>query len=109
MKESQIQTQIETYLKYLGNEGKLVYLKNNSGSMTSRDGRFIRFGKKGTSDFIVFLIDGITLHIEVKNEKGRQSEAQKEMETKLKKLGHDYRIVRSLSEVQSILDLYLYP
>lgn len=104
MKESQIQTQIETYLKYLMNQGKCVYIKNNSGATITREGRFIKFGKKGTADFIVFLPEGRTLHLEVKNEKGRQNNNQVEMQKKLEGLGHEYKICRSLEEIQDRLN-----
>ena len=74
MKESLIQNAIEAYLSLLENQNKLVYLKNNSGAFQTRQGGFYRMGKRGSADFIVFINNGQTLHLEVKNEKGKQNE-----------------------------------
>lgn len=101
MKESAIQTAIETYLHYRENLGKLVYIKNNSGAFKVKRS-FVRFGKKGSSDFIIFT-DGGVVFLEVKNEKGKQSPDQKEFEEKVSKLGYTYVLVRSLDEVENIL------
>lgn len=107
MRESNIQTQIETFLRYQQNLGKLVYIKNNSGAFSTKKGGFYKFGKKGSSDFLVFLPMGNTLHLEIKNEKGRQSPDQKKYQAKIESLGHDYKLCRSLEEVQQIIENYL--
>src|SRR5512147_2547800 len=98
MKESIIQTSIERYLIRLEKMGKILYIKNNSGAYAVK-GRYVRFGKRGSSDFLVFYEDGRTLHLEVKNEKGKQSAFQKAYQESCEKLGHEYVVVRSLEEV----------
>jgi hypothetical protein len=103
IKESQIQSVIENYLKLLENIGKLVYTKNNSGALKTERGSFMRFGKSGSPDFFIFLNDNKTLHIEVKAEKGVQSPNQKDYQIKVEKLGHKYFIVRSLNDVKKLL------
>ncbi len=107
MLESLIQNAIETYLKLLENQGKLVYQKNNSGALQTRAGGFVRFGKRGAPDFLVFIKAGKTLHLECKNEKGRQNANQLEFEINITNLGHKYFIVRSVSDVENILKKYL--
>ena len=107
MKESIIQKAIEHYLQLLENQGKLIYIKNNSGSFKTEQGGFYRMGKKGSSDFIVATKDAKTLWIEVKNEKGKQNENQIEFQSKIEKLGHIYFIVRSVEDVQEILKKYI--
>ena len=107
MRESLIQNAIEVYLQYLENQHKLLYIKQNSGALPTARGGFIRFGKRGAADFMVLIQGGKTLNLEVKNEKGRQTDSQLTYELKLKKLGHKYYIVRSLDEVEKILKDYL--
>jgi hypothetical protein len=103
MKESLIQTVIEQYLCLMENMGKLVYTKNNSGAVKTQRGGFVRFGKAGSPDFLIFLKDGKCLHLEVKNEKGRQADSQKDFQKKVEALGHRYIIVRSVDEVVKLL------
>ena len=102
MKESLLQSSIETYLAYQENLGKLVYQKNNSGALKTQHGSFIRFGKKGSPDFYVFL-KGKVIALEVKNETGRQNQNQKDFQIKFENLAHAYKIVRSIDEVESLL------
>lgn len=58
--------------------------------------------RAGVSDLIVIL-SGKVVFLEVKTEKGKQSEAQKRFEEKVKSLGHEYFIVRSINEVKEAL------
>ena len=108
MKESLIQTAIQQFLSYQENLGKLVYQKNNSGALPTAKGGFIRFGKTGAPDFIVWLPQGNCICIEVKNETGKLSPGQKEFKEKIEKLGYKYYIVRSVDEVERILLLLPY-
>lgn len=101
--ESSIQTAIETFLKYQENLGKLVFIKNNSGAFKTSKGSFVRFGKKGSPDFIVFLQNGKTLHLEIKNFSGRQQKSQKEYQQKIEDLGHLYYVAHSVEEVKKMI------
>ena len=65
VKESQIQTAIEQYLRILEQNGRLVYIKNNSGAYRTGTGGFVRFGRSGSSDFLLFVDQGRCIHLEV--------------------------------------------
>lgn len=56
----------------------------------------------GVSDTVVIL-PGKTLFVEFKSAKGRQSPDQKEFENKLKALGGQYYIMKSLEEFQELI------
>ena len=104
MKESQIQTAIEQYLRVLEQNGRLVYIKNNSGAYRTGTGGFVRFGRSGSSDFLLFVSEGRCIHLEVKAEKGRQSKSQRDYQRLVERLGHRYLVVRSVKEVASLFD-----
>jgi hypothetical protein len=104
MKESAIITAINHYLNYLENQGKLVFIRNNSGAFINPRGNFFKMGRPGSPDFFIFLKDGKSLHLEVKNEKGRQNIRQINYEMKITNLGHRYCIVRSVDEVERLIN-----
>lgn len=107
MREQAISQAINQFLAYQENLGKLLFQRNNSfvGCITRRNGSqgFIKNGKRGSPDYYVFLPNGRTIHLEIKNETGRQSVEQLEWEMKCKKLGHEYFVARSLEEVEKII------
>ena len=105
IKESQTQTAIEQYLRMLESLGRLTYIKNNSGRFMNPQGRVYRMGKPGSPDFLIFLPKGKTLHLEVKTPKGRQSTFQKDYEVRIRSLGHDYRVVTSVDQVEPLLKI----
>ncbi len=102
-KEKQIQSAIINYLEYLQNQGELYYIRNQSGALKIDDRRFIRFGRRGSADIIVFFKGGVCQFWEIKTNKGRQSQSQKEFENVIKRLGFEYYIVRSLDDAQKII------
>ena len=104
MKESQIQTAIEQVLRVYEKSGSCVYIKNNTGAHKTDHGAFIRFGKVGSSDFLLFLQGGQTVFLEVKTPKGRQNDNQKDFQRRVEQLGHSYFVVRSAREVWQILE-----
>ena len=97
VKESSIQAAIEGMLIAFERRKSLVYIKNNSGS-TKAGESFIRFGKPGSPDFLVFLKTGHTLHLEVKANKNKQTQNQIDYQGRVENLGHTYRVVRSVKE-----------
>lgn len=107
MRESAILTAICQYLQYRENAGDLVFIRNNSfaGHIVRGNGStgYVRNNKPGASDLIIFA-KGKTIFAEVKNEKGKMSDYQKEFEQKVKALGHEYHIVRSVDEVERIVN-----
>ena len=61
----------------------------------------------GESDTMVLLPKGTSLHIELKIGKNGQSEEQIEYEEKLKSLGHNYYVAKSLGEYFNIVNSHL--
>lgn len=57
----------------------------------------------GVSDLIVVMKNRV-IFVEVKNEIGKQSENQKHFEKQVKKLGHEYFLVRNLKNFMDILN-----
>jgi hypothetical protein len=104
MKESGIVSAINQYLQYQENFNKLVFIRNNSGAFINPRGNFFKMGRPGSPDFFIFLKDGKSLHLEVKNEKGRQNVRQINYEKKIANLGHRYCIVRSVAEVERLIN-----
>jgi hypothetical protein len=107
MRESQLQSAVEYYLKLYENQQKLVYIKNNTGLFRNEKGGAYRVGKKGSSDFIIAVKGGVTLWIEVKLPSTKQNPNQIEFQDKIEKLSHKYYVARSLDDVVAILKKYL--
>jgi len=121
LSENEIQRAIKDYLQILENQGKLMFIRNNSGAMPvkGQNGkiRYIKFGKKGSADILVWkpsaewddlayrevnVVRAIAL--EIKSSTGKISPAQKEWQEKFEKLGGEYYIVRSVEEVVEIVN-----
>lgn len=84
---------------------KIFHWRNNTGAfLAERKGKqnFIRYGAPGSPDIFV-LRDGILFGFEVKSDKGKQSDLQKEFEQQMTQNGGWYYVVRSLDEVIKIL------
>ena len=107
MKESEIQSSIIDYLQILENKGKIFFQRVNNTPVY--DPKYKQFrsmpkgSKKGFPDILV-IKSGKTIGIEVKTATGKQSKEQKDIESKFKKHGQEYYIVRSLDEVIEILN-----
>ena len=104
MKESQLQTAIENLLKVFEKRGDLIFIKNNTGAFKPEHGGFVRFGKKGSSDFLIFMKDK-TYFVECKSAQGRQSDSQKDFQRRVEKLGSNYQylIARDVAAVYELL------
>ena len=57
----------------------------------------------GVSDLILVL-NGVVVFLELKAGRNKQQETQKVFEKKVKGLGHQYYVVRSVEDVMEILD-----
>jgi hypothetical protein len=57
---------------------------------------------KGASDLIVVLPNKI-LFVEIKTEKGIQSENQKNFQKRIEVLGYEYHLIRSLEQFQKLI------
>ena len=103
MRENQIQSSILQYLQLLENQVKLTYLRNNSfaGKIKRADGSsgWINNNRRGSADIIVFLVGGRALFVAVKNEKGKQSDNQKQYQELVEKLGFKYVVARCIDDV----------
>lgn len=98
------------YLKMLKNQGKLLYVRNNSfqGSFERPDGSqgYIRNNMPGSPDLFVFVNKGVCIGFELKSAIGRQTPEQKEWERIATKLGHKYYMIRSVEELAKILSYF---
>lgn len=104
MREHEIQKACIDYLELI----KIPFIRNNTfaGKIIRRDGStgYIKNNSfEGAPDILVFVDNGITLHIEIKSETGRQSKAQKYYQSIIERLGHFYFIIRSVNELQSTI------
>ena len=122
VKESQIQRAIEDYLRLMEGCGRLLYIKNNSGAMKVQHGggasSFVRFGKKGSSDFLIWIPvvfknekgervrELRTIFLEVKSASGEMSEDQVTFQGMVQRLGGVYCLVRDAGEVCRIVNSY---
>lgn len=97
--EAAVQQYVLQRLSLLERSGKCYYFRNNSFS-----GRIVRWNgtqgvvhnnKRGTPDIICVFSDGIFTGIELKSEKGRLSEDQKQVQEYIPTLHARYWVVRS--------------
>ena len=102
MTESKIQYDICQYL-----QSKDIYFFSCPNELAGKDPRrmrhFVAMGlRSGVSDLIVLLPNRI-IFLEVKTDKGRQSDNQKRFQKKVESLGFEYYVVRSVDEVENIV------
>ena len=102
MKEREIQKMILDYLRYQ----KIFCWKNNSiGIYKAKTGQYIPIGMKGVSDILGILSDGRFLAIEVKQEKTKPTDNQKEFINNINKHGGLAFIARSVDDVMKMLKI----
>ena len=102
MKEKVLVRWCKDYLTYQQSLGKLYFIRNNTGAVVTGK-RLIRFGKIGSSDFIVFLPYSKTIFIECKSDKGVMSDSQRDFAKLIMRLGYSYHIIRTTEELEKIL------
>lgn len=98
MNEHDIQTAIVQYLKALG----CVVIRLNAGLAFSKTGGRIVQCPPGTPDLLAVTPLGV-FFFEVKAAKGKLSESQALMHTRLNELGQRVRVVRSVEDVRQAL------
>lgn len=111
MTESPIVTAISHYLTLQENLGRVIFIRCNTGAVTisppGKPRRFMRFGKPGAPDFLVWVRSRAgppeTLFLEVKTPDGRQNENQKAFQARVVALGGFYAIIRSVDEAAAIV------
>ena len=100
-KERFIQHQVQSAITDWLTHKRYLWWRNNSGGsiyMHKGKSRFVRFGKKGSPDVFV-LIQGHLFGIEVKSDKGFQSQVQKEFEVEFTRAGGRYILAFKLEDV----------
>lgn len=112
LSEGTIQKAILRYLTILEKNGDIYFIRNNSfeGKIIRKDGSFgyIKNNKLGTPDIICGLkvLDfGIMVGIELKSEKGTQSDNQIKAQSKIEKVKGYYFIARSIDDVKNSFEL----
>jgi len=106
MTEDQIQQQIVIWYK---NQFKgLIFSVPNGGSRHILEAKKLKETGQmaGVADLIVLMPNGITYFFEVKTEKGKQSDAQIEFQSKVELLGFNYYLVRSLEDFRKIICIF---
>ena len=101
--EDDILKTILDYLKILENQRKLVFIRNNTGAIKTTDNRFIRFGRTGSPDVIIFLKDKQTIFLEVKSSVGVLSVAQRIFKNQVEAFGFKYEVIHSFEEVNKLI------
>ena len=89
-------------LRYLERRGFYAW-NNPTGAVQIRPGKFLRFGKVGSSDILGVLPDGKFLAIEVKASNGRLSPEQSAFLEKIRGKGGLALLVRSWQELDAAL------
>ena len=102
MTESQLQQSICIYFK--NNHKGLIFSVPNGGTRNPIEAKSLKLtgALAGVSDLIVIQQNRI-MFIEVKIEKGIQSEAQKLFQSKVESLGFEYFLVRNLDQFKTVL------
>ena len=116
--EGQLKRQVEDYLDYAQNQGKLLWLRLNAGDFIEVRGntrRRVKGCPAGTSDLIIIkarkyfkhmpqIIIPDVLFVELKSAKGKRRPEQGAFQKLVEMQGGEYVIVRSFEELQAILN-----
>lgn len=110
MNESQLQQQIIIFynnnycLKNMNPRGLILAIPNG-GSRHFLEAKTLKATGllAGASDLILITPQGKLMFIELKIEKGIQSETQKDFENRVSALGYEYYIIKSLEQFKNIL------
>lgn len=91
-------------LDYLAAKGVLAFRMQTGMHISSYNGktRAIHYGVPGMADILAFPRD-VPTWLEVKAEKGKQSDLQKSFQTQVEDHGHRYLIARSVDDVAEAL------
>ena len=111
MKESDLQKAIVEYLDLMG---VFYFAVNNEMAGGGKQAKirmahFKAMGLRAGASDLVLVLRGKVVFVEVKTEKGRQSESQKRFQMVVEELGHRYEIVRSVYDVERVLNSWEIP
>ncbi|MGE0206104.1 MAG: hypothetical protein AB7E70_19660 [Hyphomicrobiaceae bacterium] len=101
MRESEIQDAVRLELGDVRKYPELVLWRNNVGQMIDKDGRRVVFGVggKGAAD-LLGLWSGRFVAIELKTDRGRQTDEQRRFELLIQSKGGVYVVLRSVEEAR---------
>ena len=107
-KEQALVRQINDYLTPLERMKRLAFIRLNTGAFVGEykgKSRFVKYGKTGWSDFIIFL-SGVTLFIECKAGDNKQTAEQSAFEKLITGVNiyNAYRVVRTYEEFIGMLE-----
>ena len=108
--EKNLAVAVEQTFQLLENQGKLLWIRNDSGvehrQYTRKDGSMSAYrrayGRKGSPDYVV-VMPKQTIFVELKTAVGRSSPEQIEWQYKTHRLGIEYYLVRSTDELDKTL------
>lgn len=104
MLESRIQADIVKHLHFQGYFCHSIPNEQGHGNAI-RTGQLISMGMwPGVADLVVWIAPGKVAYLEVKNEKGRQSDTQIKFEERCRLFGFPYAVVKSVEEVDAFLE-----
>jgi len=105
LSEHQIQAQIVTYFNQTyPNYRKCLFHVQQTASNRIQGAIYKSLGvTSGVSDLIL-VADNSVYFIELKDDKGKQSEHQRTFQSQVTTLGHTYLIIRSLGEFKVLLN-----
>ena len=108
MSEDQIQQQIVIYFR--NNIKGIIFSIPNGGSRNVAEAKKLKNTGllAGVSDLIILLPNAETIFIEVKTDKGKQSEVQINFQKKVSEMGFKYFLVKNLEDFKNIFDLLLH-
>ena len=94
--EHRIQVAIVRYLRIMG---VMVFAVPNGGKRDAKTGAYLKDegALAGVADLII-LLPNRCIFIEVKTDKGDQQQTQKDFEQRVKGLGYEYYVWRSLDD-----------
>lgn len=98
-KEQNLVNQVIAYLKL---KGHYVW-RQNTGSMYSKDNRFVRFGFKGVSDIIGIASDGRMIAVECKVGYNKPTQFQKDFLEEIQSRGGYAILCYKLEDVENYL------
>ena len=106
MTENQLQQQIIIWYKnnYQIKGLGLIFSVPNGGSRHILEAKTLKATGQmaGVSDLIILMPNAKTIFVEVKVEKGVQSDKQKDFENVVTALGFEYYLIRSLEQFKNI-------
>lgn len=91
-------------MDWLATQDDVYFFRANSGAFRTAQGRYVKTGRPGCPDIVACWRGGQFWGIEVKAEKGRQTQAQKKAQADIEAAGGRYVVVRSVGELKELIN-----